>query len=158
MGLLFGLTLSLPVNVLAAAAPLAGFGYIVYRATRNDYAWVELDGETLRAKHLYTGRVVERSIEEVEDLLTLVFQVRTAASLITVWLGRVRGIMIRFHDQRTPLQVCRADPAMKNAKELIEAIIYRMSEKGEVDAEVINLEGKPLIRRIQWKEPGRTKC
>jgi hypothetical protein len=59
--------------------------------------------------------------------------------------------MIRFHDQCTPLQVCRADPAMKNSKELMEAIIYRMSEKGEVDAEVIDLEGNPLIRRIHWK-------
>ncbi|MEX2559618.1 MAG: hypothetical protein WD403_06865 [Pirellulales bacterium] len=156
VALLFALGLPFPVNI-AAAAPLAGFGYIVYRATRNDYTWVELDGEKLRAKHLYTRRVVERSIEEIEDLLTLVFQVRTAETLITeAWLGRVRGIMIRFRDKRTPLQVARADPAMKNAKELIEAIVFRMSEKGEVDAEVIDLEGKPLIRRIHWKEPGRT--
>jgi hypothetical protein len=157
MALLFALTLSFPVNILASAASLAGFAYIVYRGTRNDYSWLELDGEKLRAKHLYTRRMVERSIEEIEDLLTLVFQVRTAATLITeAWLGRVRGIMIRFRDQRTPLQVSRVDPAMKNAKELIEAIVYRMSEKAEVDAEVINFEGKPLIRRIHWKEPSRT--
>jgi hypothetical protein len=155
MGLLFALTLPFPVNVLAAAAPLVGVGYLVYRGTRNDYAWVELDGEKLRAKHLYTGQFVERSIEEIEDLLTLVFQVRIAATLLTeAWLGRVRGIMIRFYDQRTPLQVSRADPAMNNAKELIEAIVYRMSEKSEVDAEVINFQGKPLIRRIYWKDPG----
>jgi hypothetical protein len=150
--LLFALTLPFPANALTAALTLIGFVYFVYLVTRNDYAWIELDGEALRAKHLYTRRLVERSVADIEDLLTIVFQVRTAATLITeAWLGRVRGIMIRFYDQRTPLQVCRADPAMKNAKELIEAIIYRMSQKGEVDAEVINLAGKPLIRRIYWK-------
>ena len=127
-------------------------------ATRNDYAWVELDGEIIRAKHLYTRRLVERSIEEIEDLLTLVFQVRTAATLTAeAWLGRVRGIMIRFYDQRTPLLVSRADPAMRNARELIEAIVYRMAEKGEVDAEVINFDSRPLIRRIYWKDPGRIR-
>jgi hypothetical protein len=158
MGLVLVLGFPFPVNVLAAAAPLVGCGYLVYFATRNDYAWVELNGEIVRAKHLYTGRLVERSIEEIEDLLTLVFQVRTAATLITeAWLGRVRGIMIRFHDQRTPLPVSRADPAMRNAKELIEAIVYRMSEKGAVDAEVINFDSKPLIRRIYWKDPGRIR-
>jgi len=157
IGLLFALTLPFPVNMFAAAVPLVAAGYVVYRATRNDYAWVELEGEKLRAQHLYTRRVVERSVEEIEDLLTLVFQVRTAATLISeAWLGRVRGIMIRFCDQRTPLQVCRTDPTMKNAKELIEAIIYRMSLRGELDAEVINFEGKPLIRRIHWKAPGQT--
>jgi hypothetical protein len=152
MGVVFGLTLSFPVNAVAAAATLAGFGYIVYRATRNDYAWIELDGEKLRAKHLYTRQVIQRSIEEVKDLLTLVFQMRTVETLmVESWLGRVRGIMIRFRDQRTPLQVSRSDPAMKNAKELIEAIVYKMSEKGEVDAELITFDGKPLIRRIYWK-------
>lgn len=28
--------------------------------------------------------------------------------------------------------------------------------KGEVDAEVIDFEGKPLIRRIHWKNANRT--
>lgn len=154
MGLLFGLTSPFPENALGAAAMLAGFGFLVYLITRDAYSWVELDGETLRAQHLYTRCVVERSIEDIEDLLTMVFRVRTAATLITdAWVGRVRGIMIRFRDKRTPLPVARADPAMKNAKELIEAIVFRMSEKGEVHAEFINHEGKPLIRRIHWKEP-----
>jgi hypothetical protein len=159
MGLLFALTLPFPKNILAPTAVFALFalfGYFIYRCTRNSYSWVELVGEKLRAKHFYTRRIVERSIDEIEDLLTLVFQVRWRLDIriAEAWLGRVRGIMIRFRDHRTPLLVWRADPAMKNAKELIEAIAYRMSEKGEVDAEVINFEGKPLIRRIHWKEPG----
>ncbi|MGH7170805.1 MAG: hypothetical protein ACRELG_11040 [Gemmataceae bacterium] len=156
MGLLSALSLPFPVNALASATALAGFSCIIYFATRNDYAWVELDGEKLRARHLYTRRVVERSIGEIEDLLSLVFQVRgTIARINEAWLGRVRGIEIRFRDKRTPFRVNRADPAMKNAKELIEAIVSRMSEKGEVDAEIIDFEGKPLIRRIHWKETGR---
>jgi hypothetical protein len=154
MGVLFALTLPPPVNVLGSGAALAATGYLIYMVTRNDYSWVELDGETLRAKHLYTRRVVERPIEEVEDLLTLVSQVRTVETMIAeAWLGRVRGVEVRFRDKRTPIRVCRADPAMRNAKELIEAICFRMAEKGEVDAEMIDLEGKPLIRRIHWKGP-----
>jgi hypothetical protein len=158
IGVLFAFTLPIPANVLASATALGGFGYLIYFATRNDYSWVELDGETLRAKHLYTQRVIKRTIDEIEDLLTLVFQIRTAATRITEsWLGRVRGVEIRFRDKRTPFRVSRADPKMRNAKKLIEAIVFRMSEKGEVDAEMIELEGKPMIRRIHWKKPAPGK-
>lgn len=151
--LYFAQTLLFPMDVIAAAALFTGCWFLLYLATRNDYSWVELDGETLRAKHLYTRQVIERSIEEIEDLLTLVFLVRNATTRITeALLGRVRGIRIRFCDKRTPLQIVRADPAMRNAKELIEAVIFRMSEKDEVDAEIIDFEGKPLIRRIHWKD------
>ncbi len=153
MGLVCILGLSFPLNVLASGAVFAGFGYLVYHATRNDYSWVELDGETLRAQHLYTRRCIERSIEDIEDLLTRVSAIRTMETLITEsLLGRVRGIDIRFRDKRTPIYISRADPAMKNAKELIEAIIFRMSEKAPLDAELINFQGKPLIRRIYRKE------
>ena len=31
---------------MAAAVPLVGFGYIVYRQRGNEYAWIELDGDT----------------------------------------------------------------------------------------------------------------
>ena len=144
-----------PLNVLGSVASLAGFGYVICVATRYDYAWVELDEDVLRAKHLYTGRVVERSVDEIEDLLTLVFQRQTAATRIAdALVGRVRGIGIRFRDQSTPLQISRADPAMSNARELIEAVISRMSEQGEIEAEVIDRDGQPLIRRIHWKEIG----
>jgi hypothetical protein len=156
IGTLMAVTIMFPINLIAAAVALGGFGALVYLATRNDYRWVELHGDTLRARHLYTGRIVERSIEEIDELITILFQVRGAATLITeAWLGRVRGIMIRFRDQRTPLLVCRSDPKMTNAKELMEAILYRMSQKGEIDAEIIDLEGKPLVRRIYWVDSDR---
>jgi hypothetical protein len=156
--LLFSADPPFPWNILASAVAFAGFGYFVCRATRNDYCWVELDGSKLRARHLYTQRVVERSIEEIDDLLTLVLKVRSLATyVVEAWLlGRVRGIMIRFRDQRTPFQVSRADPAMKNAKELIEAVVYRMSEIGEIDFDIVGFAGKPLIRRIYWKRASPT--
>jgi hypothetical protein len=154
IGVLFALTLPFPVNVLAALIVVAGSAGLVYLVTRNDYSWVELEDDLLRAQHLYTRQVLERPIEEVEDLLTLVFQVRSATTIISeAWLGRVRGVEIRFRDKRTPIRISRTDPTMKNARELIEAVIYRMSEKGEVDAEIIDRQGKPIIRRIYWKEP-----
>src|SRR5205823_1130085 len=57
---LVALTMPLPMNALAAAAVALGFAVFIYLITHNDYRWVELEGNTLRAKHLYTGRMVER--------------------------------------------------------------------------------------------------
>ena len=158
----FGLAMALlaivaapfPLSLAFALLPVALFGGIVVFATRNDYAWIELDGDTLRARHLYTGKVVERQIYEIDDLLTHVFQVRTLTTmLVDQWLGRIRGIEVRFVDRKTPLRVSRVDPAMENGKELIEAVISRMAEIAPVDAEIAELRGEPIIRRIHWK-PG----
>ena len=153
MAALFGLTSRFPANVLGVLAPLALVGFVIYRGTRNDYRWVELAGRTLRAKHLYTGRVVERDIADVADLLTLVIQVRSLTVRVTERLvGRVRGVMIRFRDGRTPLLVSRADPKMRHAQELVEAVLYRLGQfGGELEAEVIDFEGKPLVRRVYPK-------
>ena len=153
MAVLMALLLPFPFNLFAPLVPLLLFGVAVYFVTRNDYAWIELDGDVIRAKHLYTRRVIERPIEDIEDLLTLVLTVRTlTVKIVEAWLGRIRGVEIRFRDKRTPLRISRSDPAMKNAKELVEALIYRMWQTAPVDAEVINLRGKPLVRRIFWEE------
>jgi hypothetical protein len=149
--IIFAFALDFPFKVWSLGI-LAAFGYFVYLATHKDYLWVELDGDVLRAKHLYTRRIIERTVEEIEDLLTLVFQVQNETTrIVDAWLGRVRGVEIRFHDKRTPLLIQRIDPAMKNAKELIEAVIYRMEQKAAVDMEIRNHNGKPLVRRIFWK-------
>ena len=104
------------------------------------------------AGHMYTGRVVERQVFEIDDLLTHVFLIRTLTTRIAEGLmGRVRAIEIRFADGKTPLRVSRVDPKMEGGKELIEAVIYRMSEVGPVDAEIVELRGEPIIRRIHWK-------
>ncbi|MCR9116602.1 MAG: hypothetical protein NXI22_06595 [bacterium] len=157
LAILFATTLPVPGNLLASAVAFSGFGYLVFRSTRYDYAWVELKGQNLRAKHLYTRQITERSIEEIEDLLTLVFQTRSAATAISeAWLGRIRGFKIRFSNNRSPFVVCRADPAMKNAKELMEAIVYEMAQHGAIDAEIVDRDSKPLIRRIYWKAADST--
>lgn len=142
-----------PANIGPALLPLGLFGFIVYRATRNDYQWVELDGDTIRAKHLYTRQLIERPVQEIDHLLTLVFLVRSGTTLLSeAWLGRVRGFAIRFRDGKSPFQVSRADPAMQNAQTLMEGLIYRMSEAAPIEAEIIQFGGAPLVRRIYWKE------
>jgi hypothetical protein len=152
LALVLALTMPFPLNLLGAAATLAGVSAILYLATHNDYRWVELDGQTLRAQHLYTGRVIERSVKEIQCLATMVYPIRrTETRVIEALLGRVKGIEIRFRDRRTPLRVLRADPAMTNAKELIEALIQRMAQIGAVDAQVVNSAGAPLVRQIHWK-------
>ncbi len=155
---LFAFALPLPLALLAAAAALAGFAAIIHLMTHNDYRWVELDGDTLRARRLYTGRIIERSIADIDSLGTMVYQVRRVATLaIERLMGRVKGVEIRFRDRRTPLRILRADPAMTNAAELIEAVIYRMRQLRELETEIVNWQGEPLVRRVFWKgeQPAR---
>jgi hypothetical protein len=148
----FVLTLPLALAVLGAAAALIGFAAIIHLATHNDYRWIELDGNTLRARHLYFGRTVERSLEEIDCLGTMVYQVRTdTTDMMELLLGRVKGVEIRFRDLRTPLRIVRADPAMTNAAELIEAVLYRMQQLRPLQSEIVNWEGKPLVRRVFWQ-------
>jgi hypothetical protein len=124
----------------------------VYLATHNDYRWVELEGNTLRARHLYTGRMIERSVDEIDCLGTMVYPYRRLETVvIEKLLGRVKGIEIRFRDQRTPLRILRADPAMTNAQEMIEGILYRMGQIRALDAEVVDFAGQPLVRNIHWQ-------
>ena len=82
----------------------------------------------------------------------MVYPIRRVETVIMEkFLGRVKGIEIRFRDRRTPLRILRSDPAMTNAKELIEAILYRMSQIRPIDADVIQFAGQPLVRNIHWQ-------
>ncbi len=149
---LFAIVVPPPLNIPAALAPLLLFGFIVHRATRNDYHWVEFSGTVLRAKHLYTRRIVERQLTDVSEVMTLVFQVRNlSVVLVEHWLGRVRGVMIHFAARRTPLLVNRVDPSMRGAQELIEALYFRLSQRSDLEWEVINFAGQPLLRRVYVK-------
>lgn len=142
-----------PENVTIGAVVLIPLVYLVYFKTRNDYAWVELDGDLIRAKHLYTRRLIERRVAEIQELRTVTSSHRTGASdLVDELVGRVRRVEIRFRDGRTPIPVSWADPAMRNAKELLEGIICHMGQTGELDLEIIEFDGRPLLRRIFRKE------
>jgi hypothetical protein len=141
-----------PLNYLGALAQIAGWGVFAYLATRNDFDWVELDGEMLRAHHLYTGRILERKVQEIERLVTVVHHGGTAeGAVIQHLLGRIKGMEIKFRDKRTPLKVLRSDPAMTNAMELLQAILFRMSEIDELDADIGEQGGRPFVRNVHWK-------
>lgn len=160
---LCALILPAPLRLLGCAAALIGFAVFVFLGTQSAYRWIELEGTTLRAKHLYTGRMIERSVDEIESLDTiLVTQTENLAAagllfkllytfLVDKLLGRVKGAEIRFRDRRTPLRITRTDPAMSNAEELIKGVLYRMKQLRELDAEIIDLEGRPLVRNVHWK-------
>jgi hypothetical protein len=155
---LFAVVLPAPQSIVGGVAALLAFSAILCLATHNDYRWVELEGNTLRAKHAYTGRIVERTINEIDGLGTIVRQVRQRSTpIMERLLGRVKGIEIRFRDGRTPLRIHRADPAMTNAEELMKAVIFRMSQIDELEPEVVDFQGRPLVRAIHWKgkEPQR---
>jgi hypothetical protein len=151
--IVFALTMESPLSLLGCAAALAGVGVFVFLAAYKDYCWVELEGNSIRAKHIYTRRTIERTINEIESLNTIYYGVRRIETIvIEKLLGRVKGIEIRFRDRRTPMRILRADPAMTNAQELIEALLYRMKQVRELDSDIINLAGQPLIRKIHWKD------
>jgi hypothetical protein len=150
MAVALALGMPFPINLLICPAPVLCFGYPIGVVTRSVYGWVELDGGVLRARHLYTRRVIERPVEEIADLLTCVLLGNQV--VVAAWLGRICGIKIRFRDGRTPIDILRTVPAMRNAREFIEALIFRMRQVAPLDTEVTLLHGKPLIRRIFWKE------
>jgi hypothetical protein len=157
IGICFFACYEFPWNCAAALAFVAMAGLAINFLTKNAYYWVEVDGDIIRAKNLYTRCVIERRLSDVEELFTLVIRAssRTTAAVNTVigsWFGRIKGVRLKFRDGLTPIAIMRTDPAMLNARELIEAIISRMSEIGDLDYDVEMLDGKPLVSRIFWKQ------
>jgi hypothetical protein len=150
---LFTFTMPTPSNMAAAMAALFVAALLVYMIGRHDYMWVELDGTTIRAKHLYSGQITERPLTSIRELETAVLQMQTLTNaLVNAWVGRVRGVKIFFQNDPAPVFVSRADPKMANAKELMEAIVYRMAQIGPIDAEIVQFQGSPLVKRIFWKK------
>jgi hypothetical protein len=149
---LFSFVFPFPNNLIAGIGIAALIGGLIFKVTQHDYTWVELDGDTIRAKHLYTRVVTERRVADIEELETVVLPLKTLAVALTeAWLGRIKAVNIRFKDGKH-FPIYRADPAMTNAKELIEAVMYRMSQIGEIDAEMWDFEGSPMVARVYWKE------
>jgi hypothetical protein len=95
--------------------------------------------------------VVERSIEDIEQLRTQVYQARSVATGISEALtGLIRAIEIRFR-HGTRFRISRADPAMAGAQELIEGVIYWMSQVSEIAPVIGRVNCKPIVRQIIWK-------
>ncbi len=137
LAVVFALLMPLPQSLLGCVAALAGFGAIVYMTTRNDHRCVELDGNTLRAQHFYTGRTIARSVDEIESVGAMV--------------GNVKGFEIRFRDRRTSIPIALANPVMINGNELFDALLYRMAQVGELEVTTIDFRGQRLWRNIHWK-------
>jgi hypothetical protein len=138
-------------NLIAGGIVAAGFLALVYLITRNDYCPIELDGTILRARHLYTRRVVERTIDDIQEIQTCLFQGQSPAiAVMEALTGPIRAYEIRFHDGFR-LRIPRSDPAMANGQALVEGVIYRMAQAGEIVAVMGEYNEKPIVRRIGWK-------
>ena len=80
-----GLGIGLPLAIMGPPEAVLMGGWLAAVAlgftwfgTRHDYAWIELDGPVLRARHLDTRRMVERSIGDVEEIRTHAYLGRLA--------------------------------------------------------------------------------
>jgi len=147
------------LNWLGSAATLLGFAAFVVLGTRQVYHWIELNGQTLRAKRLFLWPMVHRSIDEIESVETLVLTMRDRPEVMVIeaMFGRVLGVDLRFHGRRAPLRIRRVDPWMAHAEELIEAVLYEMSQTGELETEMLDLEGVPLVGRVSRKDESGTR-
>src|SRR5206468_55586 len=88
---LFVSVLPRPLNMLAGVATGMGFLAFIHLVTHNDYGWVEIKGDRIQARHLYTRGVIERKVGEIECLRTMVHQVRRLETVvIEAVLGRVK--------------------------------------------------------------------
>jgi hypothetical protein len=152
--ILLGLFLLIVVPILSIRLGLAGFlcclgHFLGFYIARDVNEWVELDGDAFRWKHLFTRQVSERDLSEIEAIvtLTLVFRTRTVR-IVEGMLGRIKGFEFQFHDMKQGVRVFRADPAMTNVRQLLEGVVSKMYEYGDVVPEIIDFEGTPLIRRL----------
>lgn len=129
------------------------FGLIVgFLIARDVNEWVELDGNSLRWKHLFTRLVDERPVSELESIETLTLAFRTVTvKIVEGMYGRIKGFEFRFPHMKQGIRIFRADPTMTNVRELLEGVIAKMYENGEVIPEVEDFEGTPLVRRLTLK-------
>ncbi len=141
------------LNWLGSAATLLGFAAFVVLGTRQVYHWIELNGQTLQAKRLFPWPMVQRSIDDIESVETLVLMMRDRPEVMVIeaMFGRVIGVDLRFRARRAPLRIRRVDPWMANAEELIETVLYEMSQTGELEVEMLDLDGVPLVGRVSRK-------
>lgn len=125
--------------------------WLSLKVTKRSNRWVELDGDVIRACNLYTGRITERTVWEIDEIITDTFQVASVAVHLTEAIhGRIRGFAIMFPDFPGGIRVFQ--PEMKNVSPLIEAIVAKMGERGVVVPEIMNLEGRPMVRRLLWHQ------
>jgi hypothetical protein len=155
--LLLAILLLIVVPILEVRLGLAAFfgffGLVVgFLIARDVNEWVELDGNLIRWKHLFTRLVDERPVSELESIETLTLAFRTpTVKIVEGMYGRIKGFEFRFANMKQGIKIFRADPTMTNVRELLEGVISRMYENGEVVPVIKDFEGTPLIRRLTLK-------
>jgi hypothetical protein len=141
-----------PANIIGAIFYLGFPAFLLCKVTQHDYAWIEIEGATIRVKHLYWRNIVERRIDEIEELRTIALSAPTLLTTTTDnWFNRIKAVKIRFRDGNLPISIFRSGPPMINAAAVIEAIVFQMAQFGKIDTEIVNLDGKPIVRRIFWE-------
>lgn len=154
---LLGALLLIVVPHLPTRLGLGGFfvflGLILgFLITRDGNEWVELDGDILRWKHLFNRRVSERHASDIDAIVTLTLAYRNLTVRIVEGIfGRIKGFEFRFPDMKQGVRIYRADPAMTNVQELVEAVVAKMYQYGDVVPNIVDFEGTPLIRRLTLK-------
>jgi hypothetical protein len=118
-----------PANIFGAGLYFALFAFLLVMITRFDYAWIEVGAESIRAKHLYFPKIIERRIDEIKELRPILCS------------GKVKSVQVVFWNVRLPFTTIGIDMSMYNASEIIEILKARLSaiEKqvvGVRDAEV----------------------
>lgn len=140
-----------PLLLAASPAMLGLAALLAYHGAGDVNLWVEVDGDVIRARHLYSLRVTTRRVGEIEEVRTLAFAAGGATALaVESLVGRVRGVEIRFGGGGRGLRVFR--PEMSGVWELIAAIYWAMGREGEIAPEVERFEGRPWIARVTWAD------
>ena len=132
-----------------ATAVVAAYVLMLYFAAPvYDYLWVELDGDTLRGKHLYLRHITERPVADIDHIEFLNVTMPESKTFV-----QVHAMRIRFRGRWSAINISQFKPKMRRGKELLEAVIACMSTIGEVGFEREDRNGKSLIRRVYWATP-----
>ncbi len=112
-----------PFSLVFLVVLIAGSIFIAYHMFQN-YHWVELDVDSIRGRRFWTRQHVERSIDEISEIVPLGAIAKTTETVITdQLLGSVRGYEIRFRDGGATIGLVRYD--MTNVDVLIEELVAR---------------------------------
>ena len=146
-----GLSLYAPLMIALVVAAVATL--ILVRSANTDI-WVELNGDKIRARRLFTFTTNERSLRQITEVVTIAAVAQGTAPVVVgnALLGAVRGFEIRFND--LPGGINLMQPEMSNVLEVMQALYARMGQMGELDTEYTQLRGTPVVKRVAWKNRG----
>ena len=121
---------------------------------RRHQVWVEAigDSDVLRARNLYTGRITERTVDEIEEVATQVYLIRGTLALKLTEAGG-------WPDSRLHVSIPRRPPGYPD-------LPPRDDERPRAGrgghrpdgppcwsrADSLDFEGKPMVKRVTWAD------